>query len=206
MKSLAVVYLPITALKPRERNARTHSKKQISKIAASIERFGFVNPVLLDRNNSIVAGHGRVEAAKKLGWETVPTVRLEHLSDVDLSAYVLADNQLATLAGWDKEILRIDLQDLIAVNGEIDVTLTGFDMADIDLILEEGGSKDKPEKIPEVSDGPSVCRPGDLWLIGDHRLYCGDRASRLRHRARPEVLRRDPEAPARGAEGRAGAG
>ncbi|MDP1964051.1 MAG: DNA methyltransferase [Reyranella sp.] len=174
MKSLAVVYLPITALKPRERNARTHSTKQIGKIAASIERFGFVNPVLIDRNNGIVAGHGRVEAAKKLGWETVPTVRLEHLSDIDLSAYVLADNQLATLAGWDKEILRIDLQDLIAVNGEIDVTLTGFDMADIDLILEEGGSKDKPEKIPEISDGPSVCRPGDLWLIGDHRLYCGD--------------------------------
>src|SRR5436190_9351559 len=105
---LLIENLPIAALKPRARNARTHSKKQISKIAASIKHFGFVNPVLIDRNNGIVAGHGRVEAAKKLGWETVPTVRLEHLSDVDLTAYVLADNQLATLAGWDNEILRID--------------------------------------------------------------------------------------------------
>lgn len=174
MKSLAVVYLAISALKPRARNARTHTKKQIGKIAASIKRFGFVNPVLIDRTNGIVAGHGRVEAARKLGMETVPTVLLEHLSDVDLSAYVLADNQLATLAGWDNDILRIELQDLIAVKGEIDVTITGFDMADIDLILEEDNPKNEPENIPEVSDGPTVCRPGDLWIIGDHRLYCGD--------------------------------
>ncbi len=171
---LTVEYLLITALRPRERNARTHPKKQISKIAAAIERFGFVTPVLIDSNNGIVAGHGRVEAAKKLGMEKVPTVRIEHLSDVDLSAYVLADNQLATLAGWDKEILRIELQDLIAVGYEIDATITGFDMADIDIILEETGAKDKPEKIPAPADGPSVCRPGDLWIIGDHRLYCGD--------------------------------
>jgi DNA modification methylase len=171
---LRIEELPIDALKPRARNARTHSKKQINKIAASIKRFGFTNPVLIDANNGIVAGHGRVEAAKKLGLAKVPTVRLEHLSDVDLSAYVLVDNQLATLAGWDSEILRIELQDLIAVSGEIDVTITGFEMADIDLILERANPKDKPDTVPALSDGPSVCRPGDLWLIGDHRLYCGD--------------------------------
>lgn len=121
---LRIEELSNAELKPRARNARTHSKKQISKIAAGIKQFGFVNPVLIDANNGIVAGHGRVEASKKLGLDKVQMVRLEHLSEIKLKAYVLADNQLATQAGWDKEILRIDLQDLISVNGEIDVTIS----------------------------------------------------------------------------------
>jgi len=168
---------PTLALKPYSNNARTHSPKQIKQIARSIERFGFNNPVLIDDDNQIIAGHGRVEAAKQLKMKTVPCVRLSHLSDADKRAYVLADNRLAEKSGWDNEVLAIELQHLVDVG--FDVDLTGFEPAETDLIIEGiGDESDQPENlIPEVSDNPPVSRPGDLWQLGKHFLVCGDSTS-----------------------------
>src|SRR5919106_5582747 len=125
----------VEKLRPYERNARTHSKKQIRQIANSIERFGFCNPVLVDDKRQIIAGPGRVAAAKLLGIKEVPTVQLAHLSDVEKRAYIIADNRLAEKAGWDREILAIELQALVSLDFEVE--LTGFETAEVDLILEE---------------------------------------------------------------------
>ena len=126
----SVEYLPTGELIPYPRNARTHSKKQIKAIARSIERFGFTNPVLATSANEILAGHGRVEAAKLLGMSTVPVLRIDHLSEAERRAYILADNRLAEKAGWDKEILEIELQSLITVG--FDVEITGFEVPEVD--------------------------------------------------------------------------
>lgn len=174
---LAVVDLPITSLKPYARNARTHSKQQIRQIATSIERFGFVNPVLISDLREIIAGHGRVEAARLLGMETVPTVMLSHMSEAERRAYILADNKLAENAGWDREILAIELQSLIDLNFEVE--LTGFSLAEIDFTLDSARDartdlRDEPEdKMPEPVGEPFI-RVGDLWRLGNHRLLCGD--------------------------------
>jgi DNA modification methylase len=168
----------VSALKPYARNARTHSRRQIKKIAASIERFGFVNPVLIDENNQIIAGHGRVAAAKLLDWEEVPTLRIEHLDEAEKRAYILADNRLAEEAGWDTEILAIELQGLIDLDFSIE--LTGFDIAEIDLLLDSDAEAKAPDRniedeVPPVpASGNAVSRPGDLWKIGRHPLFCGD--------------------------------
>lgn len=167
----------ICSLRPYPRNARTHSKKQITQIARSIERFGFTNPVLVSDDGEIIAGHGRVEAAKQLGMRRVPTLALSHLSPTERRAYVLADNKLAMNAGWDQEILAIELQALVDL--EFDTELTGFSLAEVDLVLDEAGEadpsgNDAPEDaVPQV-EGDPVTRKGDLWLLGNHRLLCGD--------------------------------
>jgi len=174
---LKVRYQNVEALKPYAGNARIHSDKQISQIAASIRNFGFNNPVLVDADNVIVAGHGRVEAAKRLGRTTVPTTRLDHMSDAERRTYVIADNRLAELAGWDREILKIELQGLAALDLDFDVEATGFDTAELDLLLDDRVEATKPDpadEIPPVASGPSITRPGDLWLMGEHRLLCGD--------------------------------
>src|SRR5687768_13078128 len=137
MHPMDVELLPVAQLRPYPGNARTHSKKQIRQIATSIERFGFTNPVLISDDNEIVAGHGRVEAAKLLGRESVPALRLSHLNAAQRRAYVLADNKLAQNAGWDREVLAIELQALIDL--EFDVEITGFSLAEIDLVLDEAG-------------------------------------------------------------------
>jgi DNA modification methylase len=165
------------SLCPRTTNPRTHSKKQIFQIAASIEQFGFVNPVLVDREDRIVAGHGRVEAAKQLGLKSVPTICLENLTDEEIRAYVIADNRLAELAGWDEELLAIELQDLAELNLDFDVTITGFETPEIDMLISGLGSdedNDPDDELPPVDSGPSVTLPGDIWCMGDHRLICGD--------------------------------
>src|SRR5262245_49004826 len=131
----AVEPMPVASLRPHPGNARTHSKKQIRQIAESIRRFGFNNPILVGEDGEIIAGHGRVEAAKLLGLDTVPTVRLAHLNAAQRRAYVLADNKLALNAGWDRELLAIELQGLIDI--DFDVELTGFSSAEIDLVLDE---------------------------------------------------------------------
>jgi DNA modification methylase len=168
--------IAVSALRPYARNARTHSKKQIRQIANSIQRFGFCNPVLVDDAGQIIAGHGRLEAAKLLGLEAVPAVRLSHLSEADKRAYVLADNRLAEKAGWDREILTIELQGLIDLNFEIE--LTGFATSDVDVLLEEaaeanGAATGPEDDIPALA-AETVTRSGDLWLLGNHRLLCGD--------------------------------
>lgn len=175
-----IVELPIGNLRPYARNARTHSKKQIRQIAASIERFGFTNPVLVSDEGEIIAGHGRVEAARQLGWQKVPTLALSHLSEAERRAYVLADNKLATNAGWDRDILAIELQALVDL--EFDVELTGFSLAEIDLVLDQAGDADpaaadgEDDRLPAPSE-QAVSRMGDLWALGRHRLLCGDTRS-----------------------------
>jgi ParB-like nuclease domain len=197
---MKIEYTPVRELRAYPNNARTHSRKQVGQIAKSIEKFGFCNPVLIDDTKQIIAGHGRVEAAKLLGIETVPTCRLSHLSHADKRAYVLADNKLAEKAGWDRELLAIELQGLIEI--DVDIELTGFEMAEIDLILEEAreatGDPSGPEdEVPERSPGPAVTQTGDLWLLGTHRLLCGDaRAEAAYHHllagGKPEFVFTDP--------------
>ena len=168
-----IVSRKVTDLKPAVRNARTHSKAQIKQIADSIEQFGFTNPVLMDAADRIIAGHGRVEAAMLLGLKTVPTLRLDHLSDEQVRAYVIADNKLAENAGWDEELLALELQYLDGLDLDFDLTITGFEMAEIDAMLVLDPDTEE-EVVPEPSEGPAVTQAGDLWMIGKHRLYCGD--------------------------------
>ncbi|MFO1239021.1 MAG: DNA methyltransferase [Sphingomonadaceae bacterium] len=180
MSTVQLDYRRIGSLRPYPGNARTHSRKQVKQIAASIERFGFTNPVLVSDDGEIIAGHGRVEAARLLGHKTVPTLVLSHLSAEERRAYVLADNKLALNAGWDREILAIELQALIDL--DFDVELTGFSLSEIDLVLDEAGDSapdgdDAPEDLVPVLKGTPVSRTGDLWLLGRHRLLCGDARS-----------------------------
>lgn len=163
---------PVDALTAFDRNARTHSGKQIAKIAAAIQRFGFINPIITDKNGRILAGHGRFEAAKQLKMSTVPTICLDHLSDDEKRAYVLADNRLAELAGYDDEILKAELRHLCDV--EFDVELTGFETGEIDLLLDGASpAASKDDTVPEP-EAVVISRPGDLWHLGAHRLLCGD--------------------------------
>lgn len=166
----------ITDLRPFEKNARTHSDRQISQIASSIEAFGFNNPVLVDNSNGIIAGHGRVEAARRLGMRTVPVVRIEHLSEDEKRAYILADNRLAEKAGWDREILAIELQHLTTADLSFDVEITGFETAEIDLLIGDEATEESEREAAVPTDPleKAVTRPGDVWLLGDHRLCCGN--------------------------------
>ena len=142
---LAIEYARVDKLVPYGRNARTHSKQQVSQIAESIKAFGFTNPVLIDRHNTIIAGHGRVAAARLLGMDRVPTIRLEGLSEDEIRSYVIADNRLAEKAGWDQSILAIELQHLLTIDGNFDVTITGFEVPEIDLIIEQARGQE-PDK------------------------------------------------------------
>src|SRR6266487_5476949 len=156
---MKIDYTLVRELRPYPNNARTHSKGQIRQISNSIKKFGFCNPVLVDDAKQIIAGHGRVEAAKLLGIDAVPTVRLSHLSEADKRAYVLADNKLAEKAGWDRELLAIELQGLIEL--DVDIELTGFEMAEVDNILDDareanGGPSGPEDKVPEHPSGPVV--------------------------------------------------
>ena len=176
LASLKIEMRDIASLRPYAGNARRHSKKQIRQIAASIGRFGFTNPVLIDDEDQILAGHGRVMAAKELGMAEVPTVRLSHLSVAERRAYVLADNKLALNAGWDVDILSIELQGLVDIGFEME--LTGFSLAEVDFVLDGAGERKTEEVapadvVPEVLGAP-VTRSGDVWRLGGHVLVCGD--------------------------------
>lgn len=194
-----VVVREIASLKPSPRNARTHSKKQIRQLSRSIERFGFTNPVLISDTCEILAGHGRVEAAKLLGMTSVPTIALSHLNEAERRAYVLADNKLALNAGWDRELLALELQTLVELNFDVDVI--GFETAEIDFLIEEVGEadptgRDVVDTVPVIT-GVAVSRPGDLWALGRHRLLCGDtRAAgdmdRLMHGEVADLVFTDP--------------
>jgi DNA modification methylase len=172
---LAIEYRSIDTLSANPHNARTHSKHQLRQIANSLEAFGFTNPVLVDNKNTIVAGHGRVEAAKLLGIARVPTIRLENLSADQIRAYVLADNRLAENASWDKAILAIELQHLLNIESDFEVTVTGFEIPEIDVILRETNSRPDSDDVFEVNGAdPAVAQSGDLWLLGKHRILCGN--------------------------------
>ena len=161
----------IDKLKPYERNARTHSDAQVEKIAKSIKEFGFINPVLIDGNFGIIAGHGRVLGAKKLGMTEVPCLFVEDLTKAQKKAYILADNKLALDAGWDDEILKVELNELKDMN--FDLSLTGFD--DIEINGLEEPQEIVEDEAPEVDEeNEPITQLGDIWQLGDHRLMCGD--------------------------------
>jgi DNA modification methylase len=191
---------PISSLRPYSRNARTHSKRQLRQIASSIERFGFTNPVLISDDGEIIAGHGRVEAAKMLGMTNVPTLALSHLSETERKAYVLADNKLALNAGWDREMLAIELQGLIDL--DFDVELTGFSLAEVDFALDAAADADPeagdaPEDHVPLIEGRAVTRSGEIWELGRHRLLCGDAReaddlARLMGNERADLVFTDP--------------
>jgi DNA modification methylase len=183
IQAACIEVMPVRRLRPYSRNARTHSRQQIQQIAESVERFGFTNPVLISDEDEIIAGHGRVEAARLLGMESVPAVRLSHLDAAQRRAYVIADNKLALNAGWDREVLAIELQALIDL--DFDVEITGFSLAEVDLVLDEAkdastqSRPDADDEVPPLIDPvAATTRLGDLWLLDRHRLLCGDSRNR----------------------------
>ena len=189
MAKLTIVERQIDGLNPHPNNPRMHSQKQIRQIAASIDRFGFTNPVLIDESSRIIAGHGRVEAAKLIGHLNVPTVCIKGMNDDEIRAYIIADNRLAENAGWDPEILAIELSYLSQINIEIDTTITGFETPQIDVIIDQSrigknaGNTDEADQVPEPVVSNPVTQPGDLWQIGNHRLICGDSTQRETYEA-----------------------
>lgn len=171
-RDLTVVYRSVTDLKPDPRNARTHPKKQIEQLCASIRSFGFTNPVLVDEAGVLIAGHGRLRAAKEMGLETVPVIELLDLSESQKKALRLADNKIALNAGWDLEILKLELADIATLDFDFDLSLTGFASGEIDVVLKAANDPDD-EVIPAVPVEPRT-KLGDIWLLGDHRIGCGD--------------------------------
>ena len=169
--------IDISVLIPYARNARTHSDEQIAQIAGSIKEFGFNNPVLIDKDNGVIAGHGRLAAARKLGLKEVPCIRLEHLTETQRKAYILADNRIALNSGWEAELLSLELSELL--DGGVNLESLGFDADEIDALLNKieptEGLTDE-DATPEVPDEP-VTKPGDVWILGKHRLMCGDSTS-----------------------------
>ena len=164
---------PVDNLIPYARNARTHSDEQVAQIAASIAEFGFTNPILTDGERGVIAGHGRLAAARKLGLKEVPVIELAYLTDTQKKAYILADNRLAMNAGWDDELLKLELTEL--KDADFDLDLMGFTSDELDRLIngDAGGGLTDDDAVPETPKEP-VSRPGDLWILGNHRLLCGD--------------------------------
>jgi DNA modification methylase len=172
---IEIQYKATEDLIPYARNSRTHSAEQVAQIAASIREFGWTNPILIDGENGIIAGHGRVLAAHKLGETQVPTIELSHMSDTQKRAYIIADNKLALNAGWDNEMLALEIDDL--KDAGFDLELTGFTLDEIDALNPEVivGLTDE-DAVPEVQAEP-ISKLGDVWLLGKHRVMCGDSTS-----------------------------
>lgn len=194
MNSQAIATVPVDSIRPRPGNPRKHSAAQVRKIARSLERFGWTNPILADAEGNIICGEGRYLAARKLGMQSVPVLCISHLSQEEIRAYVIADNRLAELAGWDRELLRVELSGLMEI--DFDLELTGFDMGEIDLLLQEPEEAGIDE-VPSPQSGPPVSRRGDVWLLGRHRLLCGDARSAedwnaLMNGARAQMVFTDP--------------
>jgi 16S rRNA G966 N2-methylase RsmD len=192
MHRLKVVYQSPRVLTENARNSRTHSAGQIDQIAKSITSFGFITPVLVDTSNQIIAGHGRVRAAKKLGLEKVPTISVEHLTEAQKRAFVIADNRLAELSGWDEQMLGLEFEELSSLEAPFEITDTGFELPKIDVLIED---LHKPEDKHDPADDPvapsrvqKVAQLGDLWLLGRHALFVGDA---LDARSYPALLGRE---------------
>lgn len=172
-QDLNVTSVPLDHLKPHKNNPRTHSKKQVEQIAASMKEFGWTNPILIDEEHNIIAGHGRLEAARLVGLKQVPVIELSHLSEAQKKAYIIADNKLAENAGWDIELLEIEIQGITELDFDYDLTLTGFETGEIDLLLHTEEEDLEEAKIPEPPKKP-ISKLGDLWHLGHHRLLCAD--------------------------------
>ena len=194
-------HLSPDTLKPAPGNARTHSKKQVRQIADSIRTFGFTNPVLIDESKMILAGHGRVSAAKLLGLETVPCRPISTMSAAQKRAYILADNKLALNAGWDEELLAIELQGLLETELDFDLGVTGFSIPEIDSLIagldpEQAGDP-RDDRLPDLAAGPAATELGDVWILGRHRIICGnaleaDTYERLLGDERAQMVFTDP--------------
>jgi hypothetical protein len=175
-QSLTLVYRPIADLKPDPVNARVHSKKQLRQLARSIETFGFNIPVVVDGNLKVIAGHGRIDACRLLGWLEVPTICLDHLTEAQARAFAIADNRLSELSSWDDVLLGEQLKLLSEVNLDFSLEVTGFEIPEIDLLIENAEPKpnaDPADIVAPVATGPAISRSGDLWILGRHRIYCG---------------------------------
>ena len=196
-RELAIDYRPLDSFVPYARNARTHSEAQVAEIAGSIREFGFTNPVLIAEDGTLIAGHGRVLAARLLGMETIPAIALTGLSETQRRALVLADNRIALNAGWDEALLAVELGDLNEAG--FDLGIMGFEDGELDRLLaraDEDDASTPPVVIPEPPRNPAS-RTGDLWLLGEHRLLCGDSTShddvrRLMNGARAVLFATDP--------------
>ena len=189
----------VRELRARPGNPRVHSRAQVRQIAKSIEAFGFNNPILVDQNGLIIAGHGRVEAARMLGLTKVPTIRLEHLSEAQVRAFVVGDNRLAERSDWNRELLAKEFEFLTSLDLEFDITTTGFSTGEIDVLLAAPETVcDEADGVPTPTSAASeVSRPGDLWQLGEHRLQCADATdpasfARLLGRRRAQMAFSDP--------------
>ena len=174
MHKLEVEVVSVAALRPYARNPRTHSSKQIQQIANSIREFGFTNPVLVDADGGVIAGHGRIEAAKLLGIGEVPTIRLDHMTEAQKRAYVVADNRLAENAGWDRDLLALELQYLSDLDLDFDATITGFETPEIDVLIQGidlDGTSDRADEVPEIDVCVAVLLRTFLSALGPTSLH-----------------------------------
>ncbi len=200
-----IVHRPLKELTGYVNRPRSHTDKNLGRIAQSIKEFGFVVPILITAGGEIVAGHGRVEAARQLGMAAVPTVRVDHLTQAQTRALRIADNRLAELSDWNRDALQIEFADLMELSLEdelsFDLTVTGFDLPEIDLVIDGAGSAEvaPPEEVEESdASRPAVAQPGDLWVLGRHRLFCGDALQEVSYRAvlgaeeKPRMVFTDP--------------
>lgn len=199
---LQVVCRLISELKMDAHSPRAHSPRQIRQIARSIEAFGFNVPVLIDATDNIVAGHGRVMACRQLGWREVPTIRLDHLTEAQARAFMITDNRLTEKSTWDDGLLAEQLKALSAMDLNFSLEVTGFEVGEIDLRIEQLASASaedslRADRLPEPATGPSVTRPGDLWLLNEHRVLCGSALERsayqsLMRQSRAQTVFTDP--------------
>jgi DNA modification methylase len=198
-RPLRVESRKVEELIPYERNSKIHDKKQVKQIAASIQEFGFNVPVLIDEQNRIIAGHGRVLAAKQLGMEEVPTIAIDHLTDAQRRAFIIADNKLTENSSWNTEMLALEFKELGALDLSFELEITGFDTSEMDLILlDENKADSAADIIPDIDENlPEICKRGDIWQLGDHRLICGDSTKseiyeRLLGEQRADLVNVDP--------------
>jgi DNA modification methylase len=176
IRDLKVSTVAVSELRAYDRNPRTHSKKQLRQIADSIRTFGWTNPILIDGKGVVLAGHGRLAAARSLGIERVPTICIDDMTEAQRRAYIIADNKLAENAGWDRELLALELKGVLELDLDFDVTATGFEMGEIDVLIDDLDEDDDDlDEVPELDASvPPVTQLGDLWQLGRHRLLCAD--------------------------------
>ena len=200
-KKLTVEYADLNSLKAYANNAKIHNEPQLQALAASIKQFGFNSPILIDENNEIIAGHGRIEAAKIIGLTEVPVIRLSHLSEAQKRAYRLADNKISEKGGWNEDILKLELSELESLCNDFDITITGFDSVELDVLLDDSKKEHKISETlntePYVPENEIVTKPDDVWLLGKHRIVCGNSQdeetfSKLMQTQKAKMVLQDP--------------
>lgn len=199
--SLIIENINLTSLKTYHNNAKAHNEEQLQALASSIKQFGFNSPILIDEKNEIIAGHGRLEAAKIVGLTEVPVIRLTHLSEVQKRAYRLADNKIAEKGGWNEDILKLELSELESLCNDFDITITGFSSVELDVLLDDTGNSHKIDKQlntdPFVPENKIITQPGDIWHLGNHRIICGNSQdeetfSKLMQTQKAKMVLQDP--------------